>query len=100
MRDDRLNRAMGASAAPARDPSFALRVLERAEKKRFRRAGLRAALLGGGVAGAVAAGLFLLGVWTSAHAASVADGALWTTGLLAMAWLARGLIGRLGGNAG
>jgi hypothetical protein len=100
MSDDRLMRAMAASGAPVRDPSFALRVLERAEKERFRRAGLRAALLGGGVAGAAAAGLFVLGVWANAHAASVADGSLWAAGLLAMAWLARGLIGRLGGKPG
>ena len=100
MSDDRLRLAMSASGAPVRDPSFALRVLERAEKKRFRRAGLRAALLGGGVAGAAAAGLFLLSVWANAHATSVADGALWAAGLLAMAWLARGLIGRLGGKPG
>ena len=46
MSDDRLMRAMRASGAPARDPRFALLVLERAEKERFRRAGLRAALRG------------------------------------------------------
>jgi hypothetical protein len=100
MSDDRLMRAMAASGAPARDPGFALRVLERAEKERFGRAGLRAALFGGGVASAAAAGLFMLGAWANAHAASVAEGALWAAGLLAMAWLARGLIGRLGGKPG
>lgn len=100
MREDRLTRAMAASGAAVRDPSFALEVLERAEKKRFRRAGLRAALRGGGLAGAAAAELFLLAVWANAHAAPVADGALWAAGLLAMAWFARGLIGRLGGKPG
>ena len=98
MSDDRLGRAMAASGAPRRDPSFALRVLARAETMRFRRAGMRAALLGGGAAGAVAAGLLMLSLWASAHAASVTDGALWAAGLLAMAWLARGLIGRLSGK--
>ena len=98
MSDDRLLRAMRASGAPARDPAFTLRVLERAETERFRRAGLRAALSGGGVAAAAAAGLFLLGAWASAHAASVADGAVWSAGLLAMAWLAQGLIRRLRGS--
>jgi len=100
MSDDRLMRAMRASGAPARDPAFALHVLERAEKERFRRAGLRAALRGGGVAAAAAAGLFLLGGWANAHAASVTDGAVWTAGLLATAWLAHGLIGRLRGSVG
>ena len=100
MSDDRLMRAMRATGAPAREPSFALLVLERAEKERFRRAGLRAVLRGGGVAAAAAAGLFLLGAWANAHAASVADGVVWTAGLLAMAWLAHGLIGRLRGRVG
>jgi hypothetical protein len=97
MSEDRLQRAMRASGAPARDPAFALLVLERTEKERFRRAGVHAALRGGGIAAASAAGLFLLGVWASAHAASVADGAVWAAGLLATAWLARGVIGRLRG---
>ncbi|MBI3438200.1 MAG: hypothetical protein HY054_06050 [Proteobacteria bacterium] len=95
MSDDRLMRAMRASGAPARDPRFALMVLERTEKDRFRRAGLRAALRGGGLAAAAAAGVFLLGIWASAHSASVTDGAIWTAGLVATAWLARGLAGRL-----
>ena len=99
MSDDRLRRAMAASGAPARDPGFALRVLEQAEKIRFRRSRLHAALLGGGMASAAAAGLLVLSVWANAHAASVADGALWAAGLVAMAWLARGLIGRLGGSS-
>ena len=77
MSDDRLLRAMRASGAPVRDPAFALLVLERAEKERFRRAGLGAALRGGGMAAAAAAGLLLLGTWASAHAASIADGAVW-----------------------
>jgi hypothetical protein len=93
--DDRLTRAMRASGAPSRDPGFALSVLERAEKERFQRARVRAALRGGGIAATAAAGLFLLGVWASAHAASVADGAVWTAGLVATAWLARGVIRRL-----
>lgn len=97
MSDDRLLRAMRASGAPVRDPAFALLVLERAEKERFRRAGLGAALRGGGMAAAAAAGLLLLGIWASAHAASVADGAVWAAGLIATAWLARGVIGRLRG---
>jgi hypothetical protein len=70
-------------------------VLECAEQERFRRAQLQAALHGGGVAAAAAAGLLLLGAWANAHAASVAEGAVWAAGLIAMAWLARGLIGRL-----
>ena len=98
MTEERLMRAMRASGPPARDPAFALAVLERAEKARFRRAGLRAALRGGAIAAAAAAGLFLLGAWANAHAVSVADGAVWTAGLMAAAWLARGLIGRLRGS--
>jgi hypothetical protein len=95
MSDDRLVRAMRATGALARDPGFALLVLERAEKERFRRARVRAALRGGGVAAAATAGLFLLGVWANAHAASVADGTVWAAGLIATAWLARGVIERL-----
>jgi len=97
MSDVRLMRAMRAAGAPVRDPGFALLVLERVEKERFRRAGLRAALRGGGMTAAAAAVLFLLGVWAKAHAASVAEGAVWAAGLVATAWLARGLIGRLRG---
>jgi len=97
MSDDRLMRAMRASGAPKRDPRFALLVLERVEKERFRRAGLRAVLRGAGVTAAGAAGLFLLGVWANAHAASVADGVVWAAGLIATAWLARGVANRLRG---
>ncbi len=100
MGEDRLMAAMRASGPPKRDPAFALAVLERAEKARFARAGMRAALRGGGVATAAAAGLFLLGAWANAHAASVADGAVWSAGLLTMAWLAHALIGRLRGSLG
>ncbi len=98
MSDERLMAAMRASGAPARDPGFAVLVLQRAETERFRRSALEAALHGGGVAASAASGLFLLCAWASAHAASVATGAVWAAGLVAMAWFARGLIGRLSGN--
>ena len=97
MNDDRLTRALAAMGAPARDPAFTLWVLERAENERFRHASARAVLRGAGTGAGAAAGLFLLGVWASAHAASAAEGAVWAAGLIATAWLARGLIGRLAG---
>lgn len=95
MSDDRLMRAMRASGAPARDPRFAMLVLERAETARFRRAGVRAALRGGGIAAAASAGLLLLGTWANAHANAAAEGALWVAGLLAATWMARGFANRL-----
>ena len=99
MSEARLMAALKAPDAPLRDPGFALLVLQRAEQRRFARAGLRAMLRGGGYAGAACALLLLLAAWANAHAGPVADGAVSAAILIAIAWLTRRLIGRLSGRS-
>lgn len=67
MSDDRLMRALGASAAPAKDGRFVLAVMERAEAARFRRESLMGLLRTAGLAAAGASLLLMLGGWVGTH---------------------------------
>lgn len=67
MSEDRLMRALGASAAPAKDARFVLAVMARAEAERYRRESLMALLRTGGLAAAGALLLILLAGWAGTH---------------------------------
>ncbi len=85
----RLRAALGASAAPARDPGFALAVIRAAEAGRYKRAAARSVLRAGGVAAAAAA-LVALGLdWAGGNAAAFQNGILTAAALMSLVGLAR-----------
>lgn len=84
MSEDRLMRALGASAAPAKDARFVLAVMERAEAERFRRASLMGLLRAAGLAAAGAALLILFGGWAGAHAEATQTVIMAAGGLLGL----------------
>lgn len=94
MSDARLMAALGASAAPARDPRFALAVIEAAEADRFRLATIRAMLRSAGVTVACAALALPLAGWAVANVEALENGLLAGAGFLVLAAGARGLAQR------
>lgn len=91
----RLAAALGASAAPARDPAFTLAVIRAAEAERFRGEAAVSMLRWGGVAAAAAClGLVLAG-WTSVHWGEVQTGLLGAGGIFALVATARLMTQRL-----
>ncbi|UPT61402.1 MAG: hypothetical protein M0D54_13305 [Hyphomonadaceae bacterium JAD_PAG50586_4] len=87
--EERLNRVLGASAAPAKDLHFTLLVMRRAEQERFRAALVRRLIWGAALAIlAVAAGLPLVG-WLAANPGATEDTAL-ALGALGAVWALSG----------
>ena len=98
--ETRLERALAAAAAPARDGAFVMAVLERAERERFRHAAAWSALRGAGLTSAACAVLVLLMNWAAAQlAAVVTDGLLLAAALLGVVIAARLLASRVGARA-
>lgn len=91
----RLAAALGASAAPARDPAFTLAVIRAAEAKRFPAEAAVSMLRWGGIAAATAfLGLVLAG-WTTLHWDGVQTGILGAGGIFALVATARLMTQRL-----
>jgi len=83
----RLERALGASAGPLRDPAFTLAVLKAAEVERFRAEAAFSMLRAGGLAALGGAGLLLVADWASADWDAVQSGLLLAAGSLALVGL-------------
>ncbi len=85
----RLRAALGGSAAPARDPGFALAIIRAAEVRRYRDASARSVLRAGGIAAAAAA-LAALGLdWAAGNPGAFQNGILSAAGLISLVGLAR-----------
>lgn len=85
----RLRAALGQSAAPARDPGFALAVIRAAEAGRYKKEAARSILRAGGVAAAAAA-LAALGLdWAAGNPAAFQAGILTAVALISLVGLAR-----------
>ena len=85
----RLNRVLGAPAAPAKDMHFTLLVMRQTEEERFRALMARRLIWGAVLAiVAVAAGLPLVG-WLAANPAATQDATL-ALGALAAVWALSG----------
>lgn len=82
--EDRLRRALGASAAPVRDPGFTLAVIRAAEVRRFRWEAARSILKAAGMAAAAAALVVPFLGWSVTHAEGLQSGILGAAGLLAL----------------
>lgn len=91
----RLAAALGASAAPVRDPSFTLAVIRAAEAQRFKVEATRTMLSSGAVAAAAAILLLGLAGWTSVHWDGVQSGILGAGGIFALVAMARLMTQRL-----
>jgi len=89
--EDRLTRALGAPAAPAKDMRFTLEVMRKAEAARFRAETGRRLLHGAAIAGLAVAALAPLGVWAGDNADTALDLALSAGGAVAMLSLLRAL---------
>lgn len=85
----RLIAALGASAAPARDPGFALAVIGGAERRRYREETARSVLNAGGLAAAAAALAAPFVDWAGNNAEALQSGILSAAGLIALVGLAR-----------
>ncbi|ANP44809.1 hypothetical protein [Candidatus Viadribacter manganicus] len=93
--DARLAAALGASAAPARDPRFTLAVMRAAEADRFKVEAMRAMLSWGAIAAAAAIlALWLVG-WGAVHWDGVQGGILGAGGIFALVAAARLMTQRL-----
>ncbi len=89
--EDRLNRALAARVAPAKDMAFTLQVMREAEAARYRAETARRLVWGGGLAAlAVAALLPALG-WAVENADAALDVALAVGGVFALLSVLRGL---------
>jgi hypothetical protein len=85
----RLRAALGASAAPARDPGFALAVIRAAEAERYQAASAQSVLRAGGIAAAAAA-LAAFGLdWAAGNPGAFQNGILSAAGLISLVGLAR-----------
>lgn len=84
MNDERLDRALAAPVAPAKDLHFTLMVMQRAEAERFRTDALRRGLVGAGAAGLAGAIIFGLSGWIIENTATFEDLALAGGALLAV----------------
>jgi hypothetical protein len=91
----RLARALGASAAPARDPAFVLGIIRAAEAQRFKAEALRSMFRWAGFAAIAALLALVLAGWTSANAAGVESGILGAGGIFALVATARLMTQRL-----
>lgn len=91
----RLAAALGASAAPVRDPAFTLAVIRAAEAGRFKAEAARSVLSAGAVAAAAACLALLLAGWTSVNWVGVQGGILGAGGIFALVAMARLMTQRL-----
>jgi hypothetical protein len=91
----RLAAALGAAAAPARDPGFTLAVIRAAEADRFKAEAVRSMLSWGAVAAAAACLALMLAGWTSLHWQGVQGGILGAGGIFALVATARLMTQRL-----
>ena len=91
----RLAAALGASAAPVRDPSFTLAVIRGAEEARFKAAAVASMLRWGGLAAVVACLALILAGWTSVNWASAQGGILGAGTIFALVAMARLMTQRL-----
>ena len=91
----RLAAALGGSAAPVRDPQFALAVIRAAEVDRFKAAMLRSMLSWGALAAAGALLALLLAGWVSVNLGGVQNGILGAGGIFALVATARLMTQRL-----
>lgn len=91
----RLMAALGASAAPARDPQFTLAVIKAAEADRFKVAALRSMLSWGSAAGAGALLMLSFAGWTALNWEGVQAGILGAGGIFALVATARLMTQRL-----
>lgn len=95
----RLARALGARAAPARDPAFTLAVIEAAETVRFRMEAVQSMLRWAGLAAACASLALVLVGAISSHWPGVQDGILGAGGIFALVATARLMTQRLAAAA-
>ena len=93
--DSRLAAALGASAAPARDPSFTLAVIRAAEEARFKAATAASVLRWGAMAAVFACLALVVAGWTSAHWADAEGGILGAAAIFALVAMARRMTQRL-----
>jgi hypothetical protein len=91
----RLAAALGAAAAPARDPGFTLAVIRAAEADRFKAEAARSILSWGAVAAAAACLALMLAGWTALHWDGVQSGILGAGGIFALVATARLMTQRL-----
>lgn len=85
----RLMRALGASAAPTRDPAFTLAVMRESEARRYRRESVLSLLRTAGMAGAAGALLVPLLGWLPSNAEAVQQGAVTAGALVTLVLVAR-----------
>lgn len=98
--EERLDRALAARAAPAKDMRFTLEVMRRAEALRFRADAARRLVAGAALAAVAAAALIAVAGWAAENADFVLDAALAVGGVFALATLSRGVLRRLPARAG
>ncbi|MCX7358203.1 MAG: hypothetical protein NT015_08690 [Alphaproteobacteria bacterium] len=91
----RLAAALGASAAPARDPGFTLAVIRGAEQARFKAAAAASMLRWGGLAAVVACLVLILAGWTSVNWAGVEGGIMGVGAIFALVAMGRRMTQRL-----
>jgi hypothetical protein len=91
----RLLAALGANAAPARDPRFTLAVMKAAEADRFKVAAVRSMLFWGAMASATAVLAFSVAGWSAANWDGVQSGILGAGGIFALVATARLMTQRL-----
>ena len=91
----RLAAALGAAAAPQRDPTFTLAVIRAAESQRFKAEAARTMLSTGAVAAAAASLLLIVAGWTSMNWDGVQSGILGAGGIFALVAMARLMTQRL-----
>lgn len=90
--EDRLNRALAARVAPAKDMHFTLQVMQQAEAARYRADLARRLTWGGGLAVLAVAALLPLAGWAAENADATLDLALTGGGVLAVLALFRGFL--------
>ena len=91
----RLAAALGASAAPARDPAFTLAVIRGAEEFRFKAAAAASMLRWGGLAAVVACLTLIVAGWTSVNWAGAQGGILGAVAIFALVAMGRRMTQRL-----
>lgn len=95
--EDRLNRALEASAAPAKDMAFTLQVMRAAEAARFRAETGRRLVRGAGLAALAALAVLAAAGWAADNADAALDLGLAGGAVLAVMGMFRGLrLGALG----
>jgi hypothetical protein len=81
---ERLDRALSARAAPAKDMHFTLEVMRHAEAERFRAEATRRLAVGGGLAALVASAIVPAAGWVAENGDTVLDAGLAVGGVVAL----------------